>query len=160
MMAAPQTGERFMQLKDICTTGAVCCGRETTVLEAARLMRTSHAGDLVVVDDPSEDCLPVGMITDRDIVIKVLGNGVDPKTVTVGDVMHTPIVVGRESDDQWEAISRMRAHGVRRLPVTTSNGQLIGIVTLDDLLKVLATETSALLDAVSKEQDRERRSVR
>lgn len=149
-----------MQLKDICTTGAVCCGRETTVLEAARLMRTSHAGDLVVVDDPSEDSRPVGIITDRDIVIKVLGNGVDPKTVSVGDVMQTPVVIARETDDQWEAIARMRAHGVRRLPVTTSNGQLIGIVTLDDLLKLLSTETSALLEAVTKEQDHERRIVR
>jgi Mg/Co/Ni transporter MgtE len=74
--------------------------------------------------------------------------------------MHTPIVVGRDSDDQWDAIVRMRTHGVRRLPVITSNGQLIGIVTLDDLLKVLSTETSALLDAVTKEQDRERRTLR
>jgi CBS domain-containing protein len=149
-----------MQLRDICTMGAAYCGRETTVLEAARLMRTTHAGDLVVVDDPSEACVPVGMITDRDIVIKVLGNGVDARTVTVGDVMSTPIVIGRESEDQWEAMARMRAHGVRRLPVTSADGRLMGIVALDDLLRLLSKETTALLDAVTKEQDRERRGVR
>jgi CBS domain-containing protein len=114
----------------------------------------------VVVDDPSEACVPVGMITDRDIVIKVLGNGVDARTVTVGDVMSTPIVIGRESEDQWEAMARMRAHGVRRLPVTSADGRLMGIVALDDLLRLLSKETTALLDAVTKEQDRERRGVR
>ena len=149
-----------MQLREICTTDAVSCGRETTVLEAARLMRTTHAGDLVVVDDPADACVPVGMITDRDIVIKVLGNGVDAGSVTVGDVMSTPIVIGRESEDQWEAVARMRAHGVRRLPVTSADGRLVGIVALDDLLKLLAKESGALIEAVTREQDREHRNVR
>ena len=146
-----------MLLKEICTTDIAFCGRSTTVLDAARLMRTKHAGDLVIVDDASEGMAPCGVITDRDIVVKVLGNNLDPRTITVGDVMRTPIVVARDSEDLAEATARMRAHGVRRLPITDSGGKLIGIVTLDDLLKQLAAGSQALMDIVAREQDYERR---
>ena len=63
-----------MLLKEFCTTEVAYCTRDTTVLEAARLMREKHIGDLVIVDDPDEDLAPVGLITDRDIVVKVIGN--------------------------------------------------------------------------------------
>jgi CBS domain-containing protein len=146
-----------MLLKEICTTGVAFCGRSTSVLDAAALMRTRHTGDLVIVDDISDGSAPSGVITDRDIVVKVLGNNLDPRTVTVGDVMRTPIVLGRDTEDLSEAVARMRTHGVRRLPIVDSRGKLVGIVTLDDLLKGLAGEATALMDIVAKEQDQERR---
>jgi len=149
-----------MLLKDICTTDVVYCGRDTTVLEAAQIMRRKHIGDLVVVDDPTEECAPVGLITDRDIVVKVLGNELDPGRTTVGKIMRTPLVTAAETEDSAIAIGRMRTHGVRRLPVTGREGQLVGIVTLDDLLKKLGTEVSALIEIVAKEQDHERRASR
>jgi CBS domain-containing protein len=147
-----------MLLKDICTTDVVYCGRDTTVLEAAQIMRRKHIGDLVVVDDPTGECAPVGLITDRDIVVKVLGNELDPGRTTVGKIMRTPLVTAAETEDSAVAVSRMRMHGVRRLPVTGREGQLVGIVTLDDLLKKLGSEVTALIEIVTKEQDHERRA--
>jgi CBS domain-containing protein len=149
-----------MLLKEICTADVVFCGRETTVLEAARIMRKKHIGDLVVIDDPADERAPVGLITDRDIVIKVLGNELNPAATAVGKVMRTPLVIARDTEDTSVALQRMRAHGVRRLPVTGQDGALVGIVTLDDLLKVVASDANAMLDVVAKEQDHERRTYR
>jgi len=149
-----------MLLKEICTPDVVHCTRDTTVLEAARLMRTKHIGDLVVVDDPEEDRVPVGIVTDRDIVVEVLGTGLDPATTTVSRIMHAPVVIARESEDTAQAIERMRTHGVRRVPVVGHKGQLIGIITLDDLLKKLAADANALMDIVAKEQVQEHRARR
>lgn len=149
-----------MLLKDICTNDVVCCGRDTTLLEVARLLRGKHTGDVVVVDDPDGECVPAGLVTDRDIVVKVLGAGRDPAKVTAGQIMHTPLVTASENEDSGAAIARMRAHGVRRLPVTGAGGALAGIVTLDDLLRMVVGDASALLAIVAKEQDVEHRALR
>lgn len=149
-----------MLLKEICTTDVVSCGRDTTVLEAAQIMRRKHIGDLVIVDDPQDECTPVGLITDRDIVVNVLGNGLDPAATPVSRIMRTPLVTAADTEDSATAVSRMRTHGVRRLPVTGHEGKLVGIVTLDDLVRKLGFEVSALVDIVTKEQDHERRTSR
>lgn len=147
-----------MLLKEFCTTEVVWCKRDTTVLEAAQIMRRKHLGDLVIVDDPDDEFTPVGLITDRDIVVKVVGNELSASQTRVGEIMRAPLVMASETEDSSVAISRMRAHGVRRLPVTGKHGKLVGIVTLDDLLKRLRSEVDALLDIVAKEQDQERRA--
>jgi CBS domain-containing protein len=149
-----------MLLKDICTTDVVYCGRQTTLAQVARLLRARHTGDVVVVDDPDGERVPVGLITDRDIVVKVIGADLDPRQVTAGQLMRTPLVTAADSEDSSQAIARMRAHGVRRLPVTGSAGRLVGIVTLDDLLRLIVADAGTLLDIVSKEQDVEHRNVR
>lgn len=149
-----------MLLKEFCTTEVVYCTRDTTVLEAAQLMRRKHIGDLVVVDDPDEELVPVGLITDRDIVVKVIGNELSASSTRVGEIMRTPLVVASEAEDASAAISRMRDHGVRRIPITTRHGKLAGIVTLDDLLRCLRYEVDSLLDIVTKQQDQERRAGR
>jgi CBS domain-containing protein len=149
-----------MLMKDFCTADVVCCGRDATLLEIAHLLRGRHTGDVVVVDGPDTERIPAGLITDRDIVVKVLGAGLDPRKVTAGQIMRTPLVVASENEDSTEAIARMRAHGVRRLPVTGRGGSLVGIVTLDDLLKLLISDAAALLDVVAKEQDLEHRTLR
>jgi CBS domain-containing protein len=149
-----------MLLSQICTPAVVCCSRETSALEAACLMRKQHIGDLVVVDQLDDARVPVGVITDRDIVVQVLGNELDPAATPVGKVMRTPLVTAQETEDASDAIARMRANGVRRLPVIGRGGVLMGIVTLDDLLKLLASETNALLEIVARQQDREQRTLR
>ena len=149
-----------MLLKEFCTTDVAWCTRDTTVLEAARLMREKHLGDLVIVDDPDDELAPVGLITDRDIVVKVVGNELSARQTHVGDVMRTPLVTASDSEDSTVAIARMRQHGVRRLPVTGQRGKLVGIVTLDDLLKRLRSEVDSLLELIAKEQDQERRATR
>jgi CBS domain-containing protein len=149
-----------MLLKEICVLNVACCGRDTSILEAARLMRGHHSGDLIVVDDPNEDRSPVGIITDRDIVIEVLANELDPAKTTVAQVMATQLVIAAANEDSAVAVERMREHGVRRLPVVNPAGRLIGILTLDDLLELHAAQAAALAAIVSKEQKREQRGRR
>ncbi|HVY79594.1 MAG TPA: CBS domain-containing protein [Steroidobacteraceae bacterium] len=149
-----------MRLKDFCTTDVAYCERDITALAAATLMRTKHVGDLVVVDDAAYERTPVGIVTDRDIILKVLGAELDPGRVTVGEIMRTPVVLANENEDVTEAIARMRAHRVRRLPITGSRGRLVGIVTLDDVLRQLVNDASTLLEVVASEQDHEQRTLK
>ena len=148
-----------MQLKDICILDVACCTRETTIIAAARMMRQLHTGDLIVIDD-SDERIPAGIITDRDIVVEVLGQGRDPTKTTVADVMTTQLVIASDSEEVSQALERMRTHGVRRVPVVGEGGRVVGIVTLDDMLKLHAEQASALLDIIVKEQNHEGRARR
>lgn len=149
-----------MLVKDICTLDPASCGRDISILEAARLMRQHHTGTLVVVDDPTGDRTPAGIITDRDIVIEVLAAELDPAETPVSRVMCAKLVIAGGAEDVNDAIERMRLHGVRRLPVTDHDGSLLGILTLDDVLNLHAERATALAGIVSKEQSHERRTRR
>jgi CBS domain-containing protein len=147
-------------LKEVCVLDVASCGRNAGVIEAARLMRKHHTGDLIVVDDPNGDRVPVGIVTDRDIVVEVLANELDPAATNVANIMSARLVIASGDEDVAVAIERMRAHGVRRLPVVGAKGSLIGIVTLDDALKLHAAQAAALADIVTREQGKEYRARR
>ena len=141
-----------MLIKEICMGNVVVCGPQTSALQAASLMRHRHVGDVVVVDDPRGEGVPLGVVTDRDLVVEVLGNGLDAGKTTVGSLMRTPVVIARESEDTMTVVERMRTHGVRRVPVVAGEGEVVGIVTLNDLLKAIIAEAGALLDTMTKGQ--------
>ena len=149
-----------MLLKEVCVLDVVCCGRDTGIFEAARLMRKHHAGDLIVVDDPNEERVPVGILTDRDIVVEVLGNDLDPAKTTVSQVMSNKLVIAEAHEDTAVAVERMHVHGVRRLPVVDHKGSLIGVFTLDDAIKLHAARAAEFVDIAAKGQTHERRTRR
>jgi CBS domain-containing protein len=149
-----------MLLKDVCVLDVVCCPRSTGITEAARLMRQHHSGDLVVLDDGDEARVPVGIVTDRDIVVEVLGNGLDPTVTTVGQVMNRTLVIALDSEDTAVAVERMHAHGVRRLPVVDRSGGLIGVFTLDDAMRLHAQRAMEFVEIAAKGQTHERRTRR
>ena len=149
-----------MTLNDICTLNVAFCARDTNLLQAARLMRERHTGTLVVVDDPDGQRTPAGIVTDRDIVVEALANELDPAKTNVANIMGTRLVIGNAAETLPEGIERMRAHSVRRLPVVDRGGRLVGIVTLDDLLTLHASQAAALAEIVSKEQTHEQRARR
>lgn len=149
-----------MKLKELCTPDVASCTAEITALHAARLMRDHHVGDLVILDENSDDGTPIGIVTDRDIVVEVLARDLDPTKVTVRDIMRVPLVIARASEEVEQALERMRAHGVRRVPMLDDEGRLAGIVSLDDLLRRLATDAAALAEVIAREQDREHRARR
>ena len=149
-----------MQLKDLCVFDVACCTPDISVTAAARLMREHHTGDLVVIDNADEEREPVGIVTDRDIVVEVLAQGRDPNKTTVGDIMSKRLVIASESEEASQALQRMVAHGVRRIPVVDDEQCVQGIVTLDDMLRVHAEEANSLAQIVSKEQTREQRARR
>lgn len=146
-----------MLLSSICTLEPACCGPHATALEAARLMRKKHTGDLVVIDDGNDKAAPLGIITDRDIVVEILAKGLDPAVTLVNAIVRTPIVIANDSDDISQALSLMRVHGVRRLPVVNHEGTLVGIITADDVLRHLAADAATLADIIAREQAHEQR---
>ncbi len=144
-----------MDVGEICTRDVVITTRDTTVVEAARLMREYHVGDLVVVDESSGRRVPVGIVTDRDIVVGVVALGLDPAVLTVGDIMGGELATAAEQDDVYETLQVMRARGVRRVPVVGADGTLAGILALDDVLEILAEELDAAVKVVAREQANE-----
>jgi CBS domain-containing protein len=149
-----------MRIGEICTREVVHCGRKTTALELAQIMRSSHVGDVIVADEPDGERIPVGIVTDRDLVVEVMAKEADPALVTAGDLLGRELVTAGEANSVYEVAELMRARGVRRIPVVNDQGALIGIVTLDDLLKVIGEELSLLGRVFSREQFQERQTRR
>lgn len=144
-----------MAIGEICNREVVFATRDTTVQAAAKLMRHYHVGSLVIVDDLAGKRIPVGIVTDRDIVVEVDATDLDPKVITIGDIMTPELITVPESEGVLETMEVMRFKGVRRMPVVDSDNQLTGIVTIDDLIEVLAEELTDLTRSISREQTRE-----
>jgi CBS domain-containing protein len=145
---------------DICNRVVVVAERQTTLLEAAGRMREQHVGCLVVVEPAGAGRAVVGMLTDRDIVTAVIAKGLDPKTLRVEDVMVGEVVKARETDTFAELLATMQHKGLRRLPVIGVSGSLVGLVTLDDLLAIVAEQMRAIVQAIETEQRHERAARR
>ncbi|WP_137174999.1 CBS domain-containing protein [Massilia sp. HP4] len=146
-----------MRIGDICTSDTICCTRDETVQAAAMLMRRHHVGDLVVVESDGSGNVPLGILTDRDIVLAVVAPGLDPASLLAGDIMSDDLLTASASDDVYETIEHMRLRGIRRVPVVDADGRLSGIVSADDLLEFLAEEMSELSRIGSWQQSHERR---
>lgn len=146
-----------MNIGELCNRDVVFAYRDMRLVEAARLMREHHVGSLVVVADRLSERVPVGMITDRDIVVAAVAKEVDPKTLTVGEVMSSGALVVREQDGISDALRLMREKGVRRVPVVSRSGALAGIVTIDDVLELIAEEMDAFVHTLRSERARETR---
>jgi CBS domain-containing protein len=147
-----------MSVGEICNRRVVTAEKNTSILDASELMRQHHVGDLIVVDMNSGLPVPVGIITDRDIVLGVLAKKADPEALIVQDVMSTDLLTAKEEDGIFETLQRMRAKGVRRVPIVNHQNSLIGILTLDDLLELLAGELGDLVKLIGSERDREERT--
>ena len=146
-----------MLVSEFCNREVVIVDRETSILEAAKLMRSEHVGDLVVTDSRNGLQLPVGILTDRDIVVELLAEEIELDKISVGDAMSYELISVNEQDGLQDAIEKMRQRGVRRLPVVDHAGALVGIVTVDDLMELLAEQLTDLARLVNNEQLVERR---
>ena len=142
-----------MELRDFCQTTVAHVTPEKSVLEATWAMRENHVGDLVVVEQADDGRrIPIGMLTDRDIVINLIAEGArDLKAERVGEVMSEEIIVAKHDDTAEDALATMEANGIRRLPVVADDGDLFGIVTLDDMLSYIANRMAALSNVVGTE---------
>jgi CBS domain-containing protein len=144
-----------MNVGEICSRVVAVAESGTPVQEAAKRMRDHHIGALVVTEGGAEARRPIGILTDRDLVVEVVAAGVDYRTLTVGDIMSERPATTKESASLFEVIAQMRGGGVRRLVVVDAKWHLLGIVAMDDLIPVLAEEMSALAQAIRMEQRRE-----
>lgn len=137
----------------ICNREVVVATRETTVAAAAMLMRQHHVGTLVICDQVNGGKrIPIGIVTDRDIVVEVVAPGLRADAITAGDIMASELVTARDSDGVLEALEVMRFKGVRRLPVVGEAGELIGLVAIDDILEVLADELADVSKVIGRER--------
>jgi len=144
-----------MKAGELCNRDVITATRDLTILEAARLMREHHVGCLIVVEEVDGHHRPSGILTDRDIVIEVLAKDVSPVDVTVGDTMSYALLKVTEDENIFDVAQRMRSRGVRRVPVITNNGELAGIIALDDLLELLSQELSLLATITTREAEQE-----
>jgi len=137
-----------MSIRECCNIGVVCCEAETTIPEVAALMRKHHVGDVIVIENQERGRVPIGIVTDRDIVIETIAVQLDVEVFTAGDIMNTPIVSVRADEGLVETLHAMRDHKVRRMPVVSNSGELYGIVTADDIMRLLAMELSLMTAAI------------
>ena len=133
-----------MSIGKFCRRNVVCAVPDTTIVDAAQLMRRNHIGDLIVVDSMGAERRPIGIVTDRDIVVEVVSVGLDPGLVKLGDLLTQPLVTVDEDTGYAETIRLMSARGVRRMPVVNKAGVLVGIVSFDDLFPQLGIPLSEL----------------
>ncbi|MBL6750225.1 MAG: CBS domain-containing protein [Nevskia sp.] len=140
-----------MKTGDCCNRVVLVTKADTGIRETAELLRKSHCGSVVVVRDDGTGAHPVGIITDRDLVVEVLACGIAPEQVSAGDVMSGDLVLVGEDEEVVEAAARMRKAGVRRAPVVDGQGRLVGIVTLDDLLDFTAKLLGVMASMVRRE---------
>lgn len=144
-----------MPISEVCNREVVIVQPGDSILDAAQLMRQHHVGDVIVVQDLGSRRIPVGIVTDRDLVVEIMAPELDPAALTVGDIMTQELATVNENASLFDAVELMRTKGVRRLPVTDAIGNLSGILTLDDLLELLAEEMSDLARSVTHEQKKE-----
>lgn len=145
-----------MPIGDVCVRDVVVAGPETTVREAARLMAQHHVGNLVVVQEASRGrVFPIGIVTDRDIVRNVVAEALDAGAFTLGDLGARELVTVGEDLGIFECLQHMRLNGIRRMPVVDQDGALVGIISLDDLVQLLAEEMGELGRLIAREQAHE-----
>ncbi len=142
----------MMNIGELCNRETVIVQKNENIVETARLMRHFHVGDLIVVTESADGNIPIGIVTDRDIVMEIVADNADPQSVKVAEIMSKELVTGSEDEGIYEIIGRMRMHGIRRLPVVDKEGRLAGILSVDDILEFLGEEVNSLIGLFYKEQ--------
>jgi len=136
-----------MSLKSIMIEDITALPSTASVLDAAKFMTDMNVGSVIVTDDDR----PSGMITDRDVVAKVIAQGKDSSTTRISEIMVSPVVSITEDKDIVDATQLMSNHGIRRLPITNTGGKLVGVVSLDDVLVQLGMEMQNIATTLKKE---------
>lgn len=137
-----------MKVGDICTREIVSTDHTATLDQAAALMREHHVGALLVTQDTPSGPMAAGVVTDRDLVVLAMARGIAPQQAVVGQLVSGRLVTVRAEASVDDAIDVMQSAGVRRVLVTSGDGQLEGIVSLDDVLEALVDQVAGLARAV------------
>jgi len=128
---------------EYCNRSVTIIGKHDSIRKASKLMRKHHTRDILVVELRNGERIPVGIITDRDIVIQVLAIDVEIDDISIEDVMSYKLITANENDDLMNTIRRMRINTVRRIPIVNQAGGLVGVLSTDDILDII---TEQLMD--------------
>ncbi|HUL62996.1 MAG TPA: CBS domain-containing protein [Burkholderiaceae bacterium] len=144
-----------MNLEQISSSPVVRAPRSCRLQQAAELMRAHHVGSLVVTDDAPNEERIVGFVTDRDLVLKAVAEGIGPADAMLADIMVEGLLTVARDADVGVAVETMRENGVRRLGVVDEDGVVIGFVSFDDVLAGVAEEIAGLAAILESERERE-----
>jgi CBS domain-containing protein len=147
-----------MDVGQHCKRAVVSIAHTADVVELAQLMRAEHVGFVIVYRAQDELRKPVGVVTDRDIVLQVLARDINAHSVRVEDVMTRQPLVANESDDLSDALQAMRFAGIRRIPVVDERGSLCGILALDDAVDIVTGLLCNIAGTIRNEQAQEWRA--
>jgi len=137
-----------MTVGTICNHNVATIDPDADITEVAERMRKEHVGDLIVAQFKDARLVPVGIITDRDIVVSVVAKKVDPATLTAADVMSEDLLTVREDNGIEFALREMRRIGVRRVPVVGSAGELVGVLSINDVIDWLGAQLGHIGDII------------
>ncbi len=146
-----------MTVGEFCNREVVIIGRDETVWAAARLMREHHVGDVVVVEEHAGKRVPIGVVTDRDLVVEVMAPEAPGVELAARDIVTDSPRVIREDEGLFDALDLMRGYGIRRLPVVDNDNALVGILTADDVVGMMSEIADDLATVVGRQREREAR---
>lgn len=147
-----------MKIGDICHRPVIAIDNAMDINAAAKLMREQHVGFLVVYKSGDELRRPIGVLTDRDLVIEVLAKKVDPATLVVNDLMSRQLLVANDNEELADVLQAMRVAGIRRVPVVDVRGALAGVFAIDDAFDLITGFMCDITGSVKSEQRQERRA--
>lgn len=142
-----------MTVLDHCRRTTCKVTKDATARRVAKILRDEHVGSVFVVDNDR----PIGVVTDRDVALRVLALGKDPDAVKAGEIMSVPAYTLPVSAEIGEVARAMRGHGVRRIAIVTPDGKLYGVIAMDDLMIRFGRHFAMLARTVRKEQQNEGR---
>lgn len=145
-----------MRVDQLCTRNVITIEADASIVEAAKQMREHHVGDVIVLSEP-DDRRPVGVLTDRDITVELVAKDLPLSGVSVGDVMSRDIVTVRVQDDLADALEIMTTNAVRRIPVIDEDDEIYGILSIDDVIGVIAEELKKVSSLCRRQPGQEKR---
>ena len=137
-----------MGIVKCCREQVVAVSLDTPAVDVARIMGEKNVGSVVVI---SSDNRPAGILTDRDLAVRVMAQEKNPGEVRAKEVMTRDVVTFQDSMGIYEAIRKMNDEGIRRMPVVDDAGKLIGIVTMDDIIRMLGEEMAIIAKNIEKQ---------
>lgn len=145
-----------MRIIDVANVRVVTIRKGASVLEAARLMRENHVGSVVIVGESRSILAPIGLVTDRDIVVGPIAAGVaDLAALKIEDIANQDLLTADADQEIADVARMMLASGVRRVPIVNAAGALVGIVSYDDLMSTMAEDLADLTRLHSRQRRRE-----
>lgn len=144
-----------MKIGEFCNRDVIIMNGDESVKTAAELMRRHHVGDVVLVEENEGQRVPIGIVTDRDLVVEVMAVGLETTVLTVQDIVTRSLLMAKEEDSVFDCLEFMKIKGVRRLPVVDEDKSLIGIITMDDITAILAGMLYNVVSLVDRQQRNE-----
>lgn len=149
--------ETIMKIGEFCNRDVIIMNGDESVKTAAELMRRHHVGDVILVEENEGQRTPIGIVTDRDLVVEVMAIGLEATDLMVQDLVTRSLLMVKEDDSVFDCLELMKIKGVRRLPVVDAEKSLIGIITMDDITVLLAGMLHNVVSVVDRQQKNEQK---